>query len=145
MGDLTHDGEQIGTARLVRLLTAIGAPAAPGAMVRRTLGEIAEVLRSDVVCVAERVGDRLRLTEAVGIPGDDDGFIRGWSLGPLAAEVIDTATPMARDRMGRPDAPESLPDRVNCSAAWIPLGSHATADLLLVVRDGLNPFPPTDV
>src|SRR5215831_4390804 len=105
MGELTHADGQIGTARLARLLTVIGIPASPGAMVRRTLGEVAEVLRSDVVCVVERVGDRLRLTEAVGLAADDEGFTDGWPFGPIAGKVIDTATPIARARIGRADTP----------------------------------------
>src|SRR5690349_17912117 len=105
MGELTRGGEQIGTARLVRLLTAIGTPGPPGAMVRRTLAEVAEVLRSDVVCLAERIGDRLRLIEAVGVDVEDAGFTLGWPIGPIAEEVIATATPIARDRVDRADTP----------------------------------------
>src|SRR5262249_8559566 len=104
MGDLTQDDGQIGTARLVRLLTVIGTPAEPRTMVRRTLHEIAEVLRSDVVCVAERIGDRLCLVEAVGV-SDDDSFAEGWPLGPTAENVIETATPVSSDHIGPADTP----------------------------------------
>ena len=146
MGDVTHGDEQIGTARLVRLLTVIGTPAAPDAMVRRTMAEVAEVLRATVVCVAERVGDRLRLTEAVGLAPDDEGFLSGWPIGPIAEHVIDTASPIAQDRLSQLDAPATLLERVGCSAAWIPLGSEAaTGDLLFLLRESVDPFTATDV
>lgn len=146
MGDLTHDEEQIGPVRLVRLLTAIGTSDTPSAMVRRTLAEVAEVLRSDVVCVAERLGSRLRLTDALGVDDDDPGFTDGWPVGPIAQAVIDTATPIAQHRIGGPDVPPGRSERVGCSAAWIPLGSDAaTGDLLFVLRDAFSPFSPTDV
>src|SRR5262245_26856705 len=124
MGDMTHGEEQIGTARLVRLLNVIAMPAAPDAMVRRTMAEVAEVLRSAVVCVAERVGDRLRLTEALGVAPEDEGFVMGWPLGPMAEQVIETASPVARERLGQLDAPATLLERIDCSAAWIPLRSE---------------------
>src|SRR5262249_1363350 len=146
MGDLTSDGEWIGTARLVRLLTAIGMPAAPAVMVRRTLTEIAEVLRSDVVGLVERVGDRLRLTEAVGVDAAADSFTKGWPVGPPAEVVIETATPIAINRLGTPDTPHTMLERIGCSAAWIPLGSQeSTADILLVMRDAPTAFTPDDV
>jgi diguanylate cyclase (GGDEF)-like protein len=110
------------------------------------MAEVAEVLRSDVVCVAERVGDRLRLTGALGLAVDDDGFGTGWPLGPIAEAVIDGASPIARERLGPDDAPPPLRERADCSAAWIPLGAEAaTGDLLFLVRDSLDPFTPTDV
>jgi diguanylate cyclase (GGDEF)-like protein len=146
MGDLTHHDEEIGTARLVRLLTVIGTPAAPETMVRQTLAEIVEVMRADVVCVAELVGDRLRVTEAVGIRDDDPGFTVGWPLGPTAEQVIDTVDPLARNRIDAADLPPSLAGRRDCSAAWIPLGSEAaTGSLLFVLRDREDPFAATDV
>jgi len=146
MGAMSHGEEQVGTARLVRLLNVIGMPAAPDAMVRRTMAEVAEVIGSAVVCVAERVGDRLRVTEAVGVAPDDEGFLTGWRLGPVAEQVIETASPAARDRLSELDAPATLLERIGCSAAWIPLGSEAaTGDLLFLLREKLDPFTPTDI
>jgi diguanylate cyclase (GGDEF)-like protein len=146
MGDLTSDGEWIGTARLVRLLTAIGSPSAPAAMGKRTLTEVAEVLRCDMVGLVERIGDRLRLTEAVGVDDEDECFTKGWSLGPTAEVVTDTVTAITVNRLSQVDTPPSMLEHIGCSAAFVPLGSQeSTADILLVMRDSVAPFTPDDV
>jgi diguanylate cyclase (GGDEF)-like protein len=139
--------EQTGTARATRLLSMIGISASPDVLMRRTLAEVAEVLRSDVICVAEIIDDRLVLAGAHGVPVGDIAFGEVWPLGATARAAITSLAPVARDAVEPVDLPPSLSDRVGCAGGWIPLSiaAESTGDILIVLRDPGSPFSPADI
>ena len=132
---------------LIRLLTAIGTPAPPGDMVEHTLAALAEVLHCDVLCVVEIEPAGLVLTNGYGLPASDLDAARDWPLGPTAREVIATATAATRLDVTEPDLPAMLRERAGGAGAWIPMatGSEPAGNLLILLRNGTDPFSGPDV
>ncbi len=106
------------------------------------LTAIADVLQADVVCVVPLVSDRLVSTESVG--AIDGG---GWPRGPAAEEVVASESPVCRTRVSPADLPPDLRDGGARSGAWIPLpiASEPAADLLILLRDRVDPFTADEV
>jgi diguanylate cyclase (GGDEF)-like protein len=132
-----------GETEIIRLAAALGTPAPPGEMVEQTLTALAEILRCDIVCVAEVRYDELVVTRSYGLGGGADR----WPAGPVVRQVIDTATPATRTDVRAPDLPAALRDRVGCAGAWIPLtvGSEPPENLLILLRPGTDPFSRADL
>ena len=134
-------------ARLIRLLSVIGTPAAPDDLVERTLLVLAEVFEGDVTCVVEMVGQRLQVTAACGLPEDDPGFTGGWRTGPTALEALRTGQPLTQPKAHEADVPASLVPLGTCSAAWIPMsvGPQPRDDLLIIYRQTGEAFSTADL
>jgi hypothetical protein len=116
------------TSGLVRLLAAVAT--------------LAEILQCDMVCDVEIGRDGLVVTRSCGISTDDSEASRQWPLGPVARDAIVTASPVTRASVSEGDLPATLRDRAGCAGAWVPLaiGSEATGELLVLLRDGADPF-----
>jgi hypothetical protein len=90
------------TGRLIRLLTVLGSPSTPDALVGRTLAVLSEVFNADVVCVVSTVGERFLVTSASGLPEDDPSFMDGWTLGAAAKEAVASGNRSAASNPGLP-------------------------------------------
>src|SRR5262245_27892254 len=110
------------TERLLRLFTVIGTPAPAPEIIAGTLAALAELLRADLACVAEKNGDRLIVNGAAGLPSNDPAFTEGWPLGPTAREVIAAGSARSRPAIGA-DRPPALRGCVTCEGVWVPLAS----------------------
>jgi diguanylate cyclase (GGDEF)-like protein len=136
------------SARLTRLLTVLSSPAPPSELLERATAVLSEVFICDVVCVVECVGERFVAVSASGLPRDDVAFVEGWALGPAAAEVIASRTPVTR-QLASPDAdvPSSLDGLGLRSAAFVPMstGPVEVEQLLVLFRSTGEPFSGTDL
>jgi len=135
------------TARLTRLLTVLSSPSPPSELLERAVAVLSEVFSCDVVCVLERVGDRYVVVRASGVPEDDAGFVEGWALGPAAAEVTKTGSPVTR-QLESPDSdvPSGLEGLGLRSAAFVPMSAESVEveQLLVLFRSTGEPFSGTD-
>lgn len=135
------------TARLIRLLTAVGTPSPPEGLLARTLTVLSEVYSADVTCLAELVGDRLIVTASCGLPEDDPAGSGGWVIGPTARQALNRGQPLARSVSDSDEVPPSLRGIGVRFAAWIPvtLDPGAGGELLILFRRRPEPFKQGDL
>ena len=139
-------GEALGSARLVRLLAAIGTSSPAPEMLRDTLAAAADVFRADVVCLTELTRERFRVAQAWTAPGVDPARARDWPRGSAANEVIASGRPVVRNAVVEADLPALLRTKAGSAAAWVPLFTDGElAELLIVLRDHAFPFIGDDV
>ena len=134
------------TTRLIRLLSALGQPAAPEELLDRVLAVLSEVFFAEVTALTHLVGTRLVVTGACGLAEDDPAFQDGWPAVGQAAEALRAGEVVARhgdlDHVSLPGSVAKLGIR---SAAWVPLSTGDTAeDLLILMRRTEVPFTPSD-
>jgi diguanylate cyclase (GGDEF)-like protein len=133
------------TGRLIRLLTVLSNPSAPGALVGHVLAVLSEAFNADLVCLVNVVDGRFLATATVGLAEDDQSYMDGWTLGSAATEAVRLGEPMTTHIMpGDADVPPSLVALNLRSAVFVPM-SEQPDQLLVLYRSSGEPFSDTDL
>lgn len=130
---------------LVRLLTVIGQPIPPQALIDETLIALSELYTAGVACIVEVVGDQLFVRDACGVSDDDPAFGVGWPSSSWANAAIEARQPIACRCEDEPLVCGLLGDRP-ASGAIVPLGGNQPSDqLLMLLRSVDQPFTAQDL
>jgi diguanylate cyclase (GGDEF)-like protein len=138
-------GTSTATSGLVRLITALGAPASHTDMVENTLAGLAEILPCDMIAVVEIRTDVLAPMQSYGLPERPGP----WEPGPAIAEMISKAGPVSRVAVEAADFPDALAatHAGNCSGAWVPLAveNEPIEYALVAMRQSNATFSTEDI
>lgn len=130
---------------LVRLLTVIGQPIPPQALIDQTLISLSELFTAGVSCVVELVGDQLFVRDACGVPDDDPALGVGWPACDWAMAAIEASQPVAC-RCDDEPLVAALVGGDPTSGAVVPLGGSQPSDqLLMLFRAADHPFTAQDL
>ncbi len=136
------------STQLIQLLTVLGQPSSPEALVEQTLIVLSQVYAANVVAIVRVVADRVIMTSSWGLAEGDPTLQVGWPAAGGIMEAIAAAGPVERigDALRAEDIPPSMADMSFGAGVWIPLGPETgTGELLLLLRSGCQPLAPTEL